>query len=111
VNSSRTPSHTAPGPAAAAPGQENLRLRLRRGTREVICAVLDPSYTVPVLKAPGYAAHSGRGLQMVDGLSDVWGWSPIAGWVRLCGGSCRAAWPSRWAVGWTIRSQHLCLRY
>jgi len=24
-------------------------------------------------------AKSGRGLQMVDALSDVWGWSPIAG--------------------------------
>jgi anti-sigma regulatory factor (Ser/Thr protein kinase) len=60
------------------PGQGNLGLRLRRGTSEVICAVLDPSDTVPVLKAPGGAEHSGRGLQMVDVLSDVWGWSPVA---------------------------------
>jgi hypothetical protein len=61
------------------PGQDNLGLRLRRGTGEVICAVLDPSDTAPALKAPGCAEPSGRGLQIVGALSDVWGWSPIAG--------------------------------
>jgi hypothetical protein len=61
------------------PGQENLGLRLLRGAGEVICAVLDPSDTGPVVKAPGCAEPSGRGLQIVDVLSDVWGWSPIAG--------------------------------
>jgi hypothetical protein len=45
----------------------------------VICAVLDPSDDAPVLKTPGSAEESGRGLQMVDALSDVWGWSPVAG--------------------------------
>jgi anti-sigma regulatory factor (Ser/Thr protein kinase) len=65
------------------PGGENLRLRLRlrlrRGFGEVICAVIDPSDTVPVVKAPGCSEHSGRGLQIVDALSEVWGWSPIPG--------------------------------
>src|SRR5260370_1082143 len=55
------------------PGQENLHLRLQRRTGEVICAVLAPSDTIPVLKAPGPAEQSGRGLQIVDVLSDVWG--------------------------------------
>jgi hypothetical protein len=58
---------------------ENLGLRLLRRTGEVICAVLDPSDSAPVLKAPASVEESGRGLQMVDALSDVWGWSPVAG--------------------------------
>ena len=71
--------------AAARSGQsrkqsaENLGLRLLRRTGEVICAVLDPSDSAPVLRAPATAEESGRGLQMVDALSDVWGWSPVAG--------------------------------
>ncbi len=58
---------------------DNLALRLLRRTGEVICAVLDPSDTAPVLKVPASIEESGRGLQMVDALSDVWGWSPVAG--------------------------------
>jgi hypothetical protein len=58
---------------------ENLGLRLLRRTGEVICAVLDPSDVAPVLKAVGASEEAGRGLQMVDALSDVWGWSPVAG--------------------------------
>jgi hypothetical protein len=60
-------------------GPDNLGLRLVRRTGEVICAVLDPSDAAPVLRAPGSVEESGRGLQMVDALSDVWGWSPVAG--------------------------------
>ncbi len=60
-------------------GPDNLGLRLLRRTGEVICAVLDPCDVAPVLKVPGNAEESGRGLQMVDALSDVWGWSPVAG--------------------------------
>jgi hypothetical protein len=58
---------------------DGLGLRLLRRTGEVICAVLDSSDDAPVLKAPGSAEECGRGLQMVDALSDVWGWSPVAG--------------------------------
>ena len=58
---------------------ENMGLRLLRRTGEVICAVLDPSDVAPVLKKPGSVEEAGRGLQMVDALSDVWGWSPLAG--------------------------------
>jgi anti-sigma regulatory factor (Ser/Thr protein kinase) len=58
---------------------ENLGLRLFRRTGEVVCAVLDPSDSAPVLKVPASIEESGRGLQMVDALSDVWGWSPVAG--------------------------------
>lgn len=58
---------------------DNLGLRLLHRSGEVICAVLDPSDVAPVLKAPAGIEEAGRGLQMVDALSDVWGWSPVAG--------------------------------
>jgi hypothetical protein len=41
--------------------------------------VLDPSDRAPVLRAPDRNEEAGRGLQMVDALSDVWGWSPVTG--------------------------------
>jgi anti-sigma regulatory factor (Ser/Thr protein kinase) len=58
---------------------DGMGLRLLRRTGEVICAVLDPCDDAPVLKTPGGVDECGRGLQMVDALSDVWGWSPVAG--------------------------------
>ena len=54
-------------------------LRLFRRAGEVMCAVLDPSDAAPVLKAPGQDAECGRGLQLVDALADIWGWSPVVG--------------------------------
>jgi len=66
-------------PDGRKPTADNLGVRLLRRTGEVICAVLDPCDSAPVLKAPGNVEESGRGLQMVDALSDVWGWSPVAG--------------------------------
>ena len=68
-------SHAA---RAALPGQ-SLGLRLLRRTGEVMCAVLDPSDIAPVLRMPDRNEEAGRGLQMVDALSDVWGWSPVTG--------------------------------
>ena len=56
-----------------------LGLRLLRRTGEVMCAVLDPSDTAPVLRMPDRNEEAGRGLQMVDAPSDVWGWSPVTG--------------------------------
>lgn len=68
-------THAGPAPRPS----DGLGLRLLRRTGEVICAVLDPSDDAPVLKAPDGVDEAGRGLQMVDALSDVWGWSPVAG--------------------------------
>ena len=64
------------GPARA---DTRIGLRLFRRAGEVMCAVLDPSDAAPVLKAPRQDAECGRGLQLVDALSDVWGWSPVVG--------------------------------
>jgi hypothetical protein len=72
-------THGVLSSADGQPAQENIGLRLRLRTDEIICAVLDPSCPPPLLKDPGSTADSGRGLQIVDALSDVWGWSPIPG--------------------------------
>ena len=72
-------THAAAADLPRKQAAESLGLRLFRRTGEVICAVLDPSDSAPVLKAPGSVEECGRGLQMVDALSDVWGWSPVTG--------------------------------
>jgi anti-sigma regulatory factor (Ser/Thr protein kinase) len=65
--------------ARSAESGQPLGLRLLRRTGEVMCAVLDPSDIAPVLRMPDRNEEAGRGLQMVDALSDVWGWSPVTG--------------------------------
>jgi hypothetical protein len=72
-------THGARPESGRQPGQENLNLCLRRRSSELICAVLDPSDTAPVPRTPHSVAESGRGLQIVNELSDIWGWSPVAG--------------------------------
>jgi len=79
VTHAAAPGAGSAGLADRKPTAENLGLRLLRRTGEVICAVLDPSDVAPVLKTPSGAEEAGRGLQMVDALSDVWGWSPVTG--------------------------------
>jgi anti-sigma regulatory factor (Ser/Thr protein kinase) len=69
-------SHAA---RSAGPHMQQVGLRLLRRTGEVMCAVLDPSDIAPVLRKPSRTDEAGRGLQMVDALSDVWGWSPVTG--------------------------------
>ena len=71
-------SHAARPIASDDPGLP-VGLRLLRRTGEVMCAVLDPSDLAPVLRMPDRNEEAGRGLQMVDALSDVWGWSPVTG--------------------------------
>jgi hypothetical protein len=85
-------SHAAGAVSADGSGQP-LGLRLLRRTGEVMCAVLDPCDLAPVLRMPDKNEEAGRGLQMVDALSDVWGWSPVTGrgkavWAILFCGLC-----------------------
>jgi len=74
-------SHAArcSGSGSGSGSGQPLGLRLLRRTGEVMCAVLDPSDSAPVLRMPDRTDEDGRGLQMVDALSDVWGWSPVTG--------------------------------
>src|SRR5450755_3649749 len=39
----------------------------------------DRGDAAPVLRAPNCGTECGRGLQLVDALCDVWGWSPVVG--------------------------------
>jgi anti-sigma regulatory factor (Ser/Thr protein kinase) len=81
TNAMRHAGATAADGESPAPARADSRigLRLFRRSGEVMCAVLDPSDAAPVLKPPTYEAECGRGLQLVDALSDVWGWSPVVG--------------------------------
>ena len=65
--------------AASYDGGEIPGLRLMRRSGEVMCAVLDPSDDAPVLREATCTDETGRGLRMVDSISDIWGWSPVVG--------------------------------
>ncbi|MGC5014490.1 ATP-binding protein [Streptosporangium sp. DT93] len=43
----------------------------------MLCAVTDPSDRAPRLREPDYEAECGRGLQLIDGVSQTWGWAPL----------------------------------
>jgi anti-sigma regulatory factor (Ser/Thr protein kinase) len=50
-----------------------VRVALVQPARFVLVVVADPGRQVPVLKEPDYLAESGRGLHVVNALSDTWG--------------------------------------
>jgi hypothetical protein len=58
---------------------EILKLCLLRRVNELMVAVIDASDDAPTPRQPDWIRESGRGLQIVDALSSVWGWSPIDG--------------------------------
>jgi hypothetical protein len=75
---SGTPSatpHGSPGGPAGGPGRSRwpVRLGLIQPGQFVLCAVADPSPRPPQPKEPDYLAESGRGLHVIDALSDRWG--------------------------------------
>jgi Histidine kinase-like ATPase domain len=78
-NAVRHGMRTAPPGLARGASSPALRLCLLRRIGEVMLAVTDPSDQAPRPKAPSSEGESGRGLQIVSALSDVWGWSPIEG--------------------------------
>jgi anti-sigma regulatory factor (Ser/Thr protein kinase) len=69
------------------PAQPVLLSLLRRGIT-VLCAVIDPGTTVPEVRGQDDLAETGRGLHIVECLSDAWGWttpgpSGKAVWARF----------------------------
>ncbi|GIH94813.1 hypothetical protein Psi01_54430 [Planobispora siamensis] len=64
---------------ATRPAAQHVRVVLCRTEHSVLCAVTDPSDQGPCLREPGDDAESGRGLQVVQGISQMWGWSPLEG--------------------------------
>ena len=51
-----------------------IRLRLLAQMPFVMCMVTDPGAEIPVLRDPGPAAESGRGLNVVESCCVRWGW-------------------------------------
>ena len=67
---------------ASQPGRTEpdvLKLCLLKRVSEVMLAVIDASDDAPTPRQPDWVRESGRGLQIVDALSSIWGWSPIDG--------------------------------
>ncbi|WP_433258920.1 ATP-binding protein [Streptosporangium sp. CA-135522] len=56
---------------------QDVRVILCHTGRSVLCAVTDPSDQGPSLREPDYEAESGRGLHLVQGISEMWGWAPL----------------------------------
>lgn len=54
-----------------------VRLLMFRSGYSVLCMVTDPSGDPPVLREPDEVAETGRGLQVVAGVSRMWGWAPL----------------------------------
>lgn len=50
-------------------------LCLVRQGETLLCAVFDPGTDVPVVREPDFFAESGRGLHVVESLSENWGWT------------------------------------
>jgi anti-sigma regulatory factor (Ser/Thr protein kinase) len=66
--------HALPEPGATGPpGQVQLGL-LEYGPW-LLCAVADPGRATPVPRPSGSLAETGRGLQMICALSDLWGYT------------------------------------
>ncbi|MFI6770430.1 ATP-binding protein [Streptomyces sp. NPDC050355] len=74
------------GGAPASPGAPDGRgalarrrpawLALTRQDDSVLCAVSDAGTHTPVVRPRDPMAESGRGLHLVDRLSEAWGWTP-----------------------------------
>ena len=66
--------HAVPGLSRKPPGWP-VRLGLICSEPCVLCAVADPSSSIPVPRKPGHLAETGRGLHVVSSLSDKWGYT------------------------------------
>ena len=68
--------HGTRSPVHARPALD-IRVILCQTERSVLCAVTDPNDQGPRLREPDYEAEGGRGLQVVQGVSEMWGWAPL----------------------------------
>ena len=68
--------HARPWPGDRSPPRP-IRLGLLQPGSCVLCAVADPSRAIPVPQGPGSLAETGRGLQIIRGLSDIWGYTVL----------------------------------
>lgn len=79
---SGTAASSAAAPRSSAPAGSMTRrppqLVLIRHPRWLLAAVTDASEQGPTVREPDYFAESGRGLHLIEALSDQWGWTPLA---------------------------------
>jgi Histidine kinase-like ATPase domain len=80
-------------PAAAARPARPVRLGLFQPGPCVLCAVADPSDQVPIPREPDWCDETGRGLHVVESLSDGWGCTTPGRlgkvvWATFSTGSC-----------------------
>jgi hypothetical protein len=68
--------HARPWPRDPRP-RRPIRLGLLQPGSWVLCAVADPSRAVPVPQGLGSLGETGRGLQIVRALSDIWGYTGL----------------------------------
>jgi hypothetical protein len=66
-------------PQPAAEPDEQVGLTLLETPSVLLCVVNDPSNDAPVPRLPDAGTASGRGLHLIESLSESWGWSPVAG--------------------------------
>lgn len=57
------------------PGAQPVLLSLAKQDRSVLCVVVDPGCRAPEVRALDDNAESGRGLHIVESLSNEWGWT------------------------------------
>jgi hypothetical protein len=55
-----------------------VQLVLLRQERRILALVTDPNSDGPVQGDPDEFAETGRGLQVVDAITESWGWAPLA---------------------------------
>jgi anti-sigma regulatory factor (Ser/Thr protein kinase) len=72
-----------------------LHMGLSEGHGWLVVAVADAGRGYPVRSCPDAAAETGRGLAVVEALSDRWGWHPVA-----LPGLTKVVW-----CEWTFRMQ------
>jgi anti-sigma regulatory factor (Ser/Thr protein kinase) len=60
------------------PGEHPFAVSLLRRDAYLLCMVADPGASGPVRISPDAAAEGGRGLQVVESCSVLWGWRPTA---------------------------------
>jgi anti-sigma regulatory factor (Ser/Thr protein kinase) len=69
-------------------------VRVTGDVEHVMVTVGDGAGGTPAVGHAAPEAVAGRGLVIVDGIADEWGWQPVDGgkvvWVRLDAGSARA---------------------
>jgi anti-sigma regulatory factor (Ser/Thr protein kinase) len=59
--------------------QARVELLLQHRAGCIVCVVTDPNPHPPVRLEPDDAAETGRGLCVVESLSEEWGWTPLDG--------------------------------